>query len=692
MMSEAELSTVYLRDRLSIIEERVRAAVARRRDSDPDLDDRFRGLYLSDRQIDKLLAEGGRHPESPDEATSHRLIQLEAEADRAEGKGSGLRLRDLARSFLLDDFDVEVLLIALAPDVDPRFEQFYGYLNDDVSMRRASVGLALHLCGSEFEEGTARSRFGPKGSLIESSLVTVEDPDRPFLTRGLLVPDRIIAHLLGDDHPDNLIATAISDFVDLPEFETSSLERALSSGVDFVYLREKPGATGTSAAASALARSGRTPLVIDLGRLDVKENLLQTVSAATREARLRNGGLVVGPIEAIVDHPEAIRAFAERRCPTLITGARGWDPNWSQEIPLLIDSPIPGHPERLSIWKSTLGDLDGKEINPAAATSQFRLNPDQIKRAARAAKLVAISDGRKLDLSDLYAGARSQNSAGLERLAVRIEPQVSWEDLVLPEVALAQLRELTARIRHRDRVLDEWGVATRSSKGRGISALFAGESGTGKTMSAEVVAEDLGLDLYIIDLSTVIDKYVGETEKNLERIFVEADRVNGVLLFDEADAIFGKRSETRDAQDRFANIEIAYLLQRMERFDGLAILTTNLRANVDEAFTRRLDAIVDFPMPEIPSRLDIWKKNIRPGIPRAEDIDLEFLASRFRLSGGEIRNIAVTAAYLAADENQPVSMTHLIKATEREYRKMGRLCVEDEFGPYFPLVASGSAF
>jgi len=229
-------------------------------------------------------------------------------------------------------------------------------------------------------------------------------------------------------------------------------------------------------------------------------------------------------------------------------------------------------------------------------------------------------------------------------------------------------------------------MGKRSSKGRGITALFAGDSGVGKTMSAEVVAGDLGLDLYVIDLSTVVDKYIGETEKNLDRIFSEADRVNGILLFDEADAIFGKRSDVQDAHDRYANVEVAYLLQRMESFDGLAILTTNLRSNLDEAFTRRLDAIVDFPVPEEDDRRRLWEKNLRPELPRSDDIDLAFLARAFRLSGGNIRNIAVAAAYLAAAGDRVVGMADLIRATEREYRKLGHLCVPAEFGPYYPLI------
>jgi SpoVK/Ycf46/Vps4 family AAA+-type ATPase len=250
---------------------------------------------------------------------------------------------------------------------------------------------------------------------------------------------------------------------------------------------------------------------------------------------------------------------------------------------------------------------------------------------------------------------------------------------VLPDPTHRQLTELSMRARHRDRVLGDWRMRPGGGRGRGVLALFAGESGTGKTMSAEVVAADLGMDLYVVDLSTVVDKYVGETEKNLERIFTEAAGVNGVLLFDEADAIFGKRSAVQDAHDRYANVESAYLLQRMETFNGIAILTTNLRANLDEAFTRRLDVIADFPLPDRDQRRALWDRCLGEAIPRAEDLDLDFCAARFELSGGSIRACAITAAYLAAEAARPVSMDELITATRQEYGKLGRLILDSDF-------------
>jgi hypothetical protein len=388
--------------------------------------------------------------------------------------------------------------------------------------------------------------------------------------------------------------------------------------------------------------------------------------------------------------------FASAPVPVILYGAAGWDPRWSRRPPLQMEAlPVPAG-DRGRLWRSALSigrDADPSggrdplaELDAAAVTAHFVLSPPQVRRAAEAASLAALSDGTPVGPEHLRHGARSQNAAGLERLARRTEPAVDWSDLVLTEPILGQLRELAGRARHRDRVLDEWRMRPGGGRGRGVTGLFAGDSGTGKTMSAEVIAADLGMDLYTVNLATVVDKYVGETEKNLERIFAEAAGVNGVLLFDEADAIFGRRSEVRDAHDRYANIESAYLLQRMETFDGLAILATNLRANLDEAFTRRLDMMVDFPQPDEALRRSLWDRCLGRVMPRAGDVDLDFLAAGFELTGGHIRSAAITAAYLAAEAGRPVTMADAVGGVAREYRKLGRLCLEREFGPYLALA------
>ena len=688
-------SLSHLFGRLGLIEARVRGAVERRRAGDPDPDDRFRGLYVSDARVDALLGTtaGPLVPAPVDPDAGARLAEVERRADMAEEAGADLRLRRLARAFALDPYDLELLLVALAPDLDPRFEPLYGYLHDDVSRRRASVGLALELCGhghaarDGLPTGPGRHRFGPSSPLVARRLLLVEEADRPFLTRSLRVPDRVAAHLLGDDAPDPAVATLEIETLGTEVGPVEDLARAVEAGQKLAYVRARPGTSGHALARAAMRRLGRPIVELDLARLAPTDDPAELAAASAREAALRGAGLAVGPIEHLAERGSvAVRAFAEVPVPIILVGARPWDPAWSRETPLLLDAQPASVGQRHELWMSALDGVAPDGFDPATVTAAFRLDPEQIVRAARAAAQTVVAVDRPMTVADVAAAARSQNAAGLDHLARRLEPRVGWDDLVLPGFVEGQLRELTARARHRETVIGTWGVGHSTGGGTGISALFAGDSGTGKTMSAEVVAGDLGFDLYVIDLSTVVDKYIGETEKNLDRIFAEADRVNGVLLFDEADALFGRRSEVKDARDRYANVEVAYLLQRMESFDGLAILTTNLRANVDEAFVRRLDAIVDFPMPEEDDRRRLWARNLPTTLPQDPDIDLDFLARRFKLSGGDIRNICVSGAYLAAAADRPVSMADLIRATEREYRKLGRLMVEAEFGQYLELT------
>jgi hypothetical protein len=683
-----DASLLHLLGRLQLVEARVRRTVAWRRADDPNPDDGFRGLYISADQVERVLA--GGHPSAPADADAAALLaRVEADADVAEGRGVDLRLRRLAASFGLDELDVELLLVALAPDLDPRFERLYGYLHDDVSRRRASIGLALELCGVPAVVALARRRLSAGGVLVDRRLVAVEDEERPFLTRSLRVADRVTAHLLGDDTPDPTVAALTWRAAPTGTItqRVEGLVRALVDGVRLVHLREHPGADAVALGAAAFAESGRPVLTVDLERLRAEDDPEEVASLVGREAGLLGAGVVTGPVEALVARGlPAVRAFSELTGSVVLTGTRPWDPAWSSRVPLLGEVPPLDHHRRAELWRASLSDHLAAGLDPLAATGRFRLTPWQVERAATSARLQAQAAGRAVGADDLRAGARAQNAAGLERLARRIEPAVSLDDLVLPPDVLEQLGELLIRARQRERVLDDWRLGGGASRRRGLCALFAGPSGTGKTMAAEVLAGELGFDLYAIDLATVVDKYIGETEKNLDRIFAESERVNGVLLFDEADALFGKRSEVSDAHDRYANVEVAYLLQRMELFDGIAILATNLRSNLDEAFTRRLDVVVEFPEPEEEHRHALWDRSLGPHVPRAEDLDLGFLARAFRLSGGNIRNIVVAAAHAAADEDRAVAMADLIRATHREYRKLGRLTVPAEFGTYFDVL------
>ncbi|MEU3203171.1 ATP-binding protein [Streptomyces cyaneofuscatus] len=706
----AMVDVEVLWERLARVEERVRQAVAARRATDPEPDDPYRGQYLTPDAVERVLESRDAFAPVPSYGAEPPSYGVEPPSYVT---GPGSRLAGLARSFGLVELDVELLLVAMAPDIDARFERLYGYLNDDLTRRRPAIGLALELCGLP-AAGSGRFRFQPSAPLVAGGLLEIDDPERPLLSRSLRVPDRVTAHLLGDDEPDGRLrglvrvpapdSTTRNDHVhddstrDDDRPEAHRIAAALATGSGLVHLLDR-GGDPSGLAVEALTAAGRRPLVVDIAALaaagDRAAELVRTLAA---EARLAHGGVVLGPLETLApERPEGARLLASlctavSGTPLIAYGKKNWDPLWTRDSPVPVAVLPPGPAGAARRWRQALAEAARSVGLPDAqapdddrlieATASYRLDSDQLRKAATVASRLAALEQRPVHPDDLRTAVRAQNGAGLERLARRIEPAVGWDDLVLPPATRTQLTELALRARHREQVLGQWGMRPGGGRGRGVIALFAGESGTGKTMSAEVVARELGMELYVVDLSTVVDKYIGETEKNLERIFVEASDVNGILLFDEADAIFGKRSQVKDAHDKHANVESAYLLQRMESFDGIAVLTTNLRANLDEAFTRRLDVIAEFPIPDAEQRLALWDRCLGTSIPRDPALDLEFCAARFELAGGSIRACAVTAAYLAAESRAPLTMDQLVTAVLQEYRKLGRLVLESEFGPW----------
>ncbi|KOV70693.1 ATPase AAA [Streptomyces sp. AS58] len=698
---------------LVLLRGRCQDLVRARSADDPSADDPLRGLFLSSEHIGRLLQDDRARP-----AVRHD------DAYGLYGDADG-RLAGLAEGFGLTELDIHILLTALAPDVDRDFESLYGYLNDDVTRRCCTVALALDLAGLPPWRAAARARFHPGAPLRAGGLLTVEDEDRPLPSRALRVPERVIAHLLGDDTLDGALPGSvrllpagapgeITGRIDPGAGQFAKrLGALLAAGPGVVHLREQRQGSAFAVAAAAVHAAGRRVLRCAPGQED--QHADRVAAALLREARLLGAGIVLGPlparpeawVTAMVEgaaagwasgdaSPSAARASdiaspsvapatenrtpsvarasdpgAGRGTPVVIFGSDSFDPRWSPvgEV-LCLDAP-PDSVDTEAMWEAHVGD-DAEEFDLPATVAPYRLSPDQIARAARTARSLAALEGETLGAAHVQQGARRQSAPTLDRHARRVSPAVGWTDLVLPDEPREQLEELLTRARHRERVLGQWGLRTGGGRGHGVVALFAGESGTGKTLAAEVVAGELGIDLYIVDLSAVVDKYVGETEKNLEKIFVEADRTDAVLLFDEADAVFGKRSEVKDSHDRYANLESAYLLQRLESFDGIALLTTNLRANIDEAFTRRLDLVVDFPFPDPAQRLALWRHSLA-GVPCADGVDLDRCAREFELAGGSIRSAVITAAYNAVGRGAQVTTTDLLAGARREYRKAGRL-------------------
>jgi hypothetical protein len=445
-----------------------------------------------------------------------------------------------------------------------------------------------------------------------------------------------------------------------------------------------------------------TLLVVDLREVMARgQDFEQTLRCLLREALLRPAAIYLehfdllrGEEARLLSHQQSVaRAIGDLSWLTFIATEKRWEPAglFNDHVFLSVDLPSPDLSERAELWPAlaaglvkTTGDIDWDELS-----ARFRLTPGQMRNALIAARNHSLlrvdgelNEAEPITLEDLYAGCRSQSNQKLGELARKLGVHRDWTDITLPAHSLAQLREICDQVRHRQTVYGRWGFSHKQSGGKGLCVLFHGPSGTGKTLAAEVIGNELRLDVYKIDLSTVVSKYIGETEKNLSRVFEEAETSNGILFFDEADALFGKRSEVKDAHDRYANIEINYLLQRVEEFDGLVILATNLRKNIDEAFFRRMNFAVEFPLPDESNRYRIWKQHLPASAPVAGDVDFGFLARRLNITGGNIKNVVINAAFLAAANSGVIHMEHFVRAARREYEKIGRLCTDAEFAPY----------
>ena len=566
--------------------------------------DAFRGLYVTSEQAAALLE---RPPGAPLVTTDVPVHPGWDEITTLDEGWAWLRA-----AYGLGDDELDVVLLAMGPEVDLRYERLYGYLQDDVNRRHPTVDLALDILATDpGRRLAARRLFAADAPLRARRVLRLRADARatapPLLAHQLVLDPQIVDLLLGHTGLDARL-TECAELVaahDLrPGVAPAELLGLASKGRPLRLYFQGPPGTGRRAAAEAVAAADDVPLLaVDLDRLPDEDDASGTVEVLLRAASREDALLYLADADALRSEPRAaLRRALGRRLAThdgivVVAGTRDWMP-WGPRPLGVLTVPF----ERADVavrreaWERALdrhaASTTDADLDALAVT--FRIGPDRIDDAVLTAHTAARlrATGATPERADLFAAARAQSRHGLGALARRIEPVHGWRDIVLPPDALDQLHELCDRVAYRSRVMDDWGFGATMSLGTGISALFAGPPGTGKTMAAEVLARELGLDLYKIDLAAVVSKYIGETEKNLERVFTAAAETDAILLFDEADALFGKRSEVRDARDRYANIEVAYLLQRMEQHDGLAILSTNLRGNLDDAFTRRLAFVV----------------------------------------------------------------------------------------------------
>jgi hypothetical protein len=686
---------------LGLVERLIRLEISRLRATGvPAGQDEYRGLYISDEEVDQLL---GAPAANQDAATA---AALKAQLDQTRQELAGFaqsatgtlgRLIALAG---LNGFETGCILIGLALDADLRFDRLFAYVQDDVTKRRPRVELALRLLMPTEQRVTAREHLAAEAPLRRLRLVTLHgeagQPYTPLPAQTIALDARISSFLLGHTALDESLKSqaTLLDQADtslsLPEGlaqRLAELGRLPVTGLDQPIVLLSGRARAVRDAALVLGRGSNLPLLaVDFPGLVAAHGVDLALMLAEREAALQPAALLLQGLQRLKTEEAAQlqrRLEARPLAPLLLLGADGGFA-WPG---LNIDLPAPDFEARRSLWSQHLARLEPALTMAAdGLAGKFELRASQIADAVQAARGNALWRSPAMPVvtvDDLYAAARSQSTPILSSLARKIMPRFGWDDIVLPADQIQQLREMGNHVEHHHMVYARWGLERRLGLSQGLMALFAGPSGTGKTMAADILARALGLDLYRIDLSGVVSKYIGETEKNLQHIFNEAETSNAILFFDEADALFGKRSEVKDAHDRYANIETAYLLQKMEEYAGVVILATNLKMNLDEAFMRRMHFVVDFPMPEEEDRRRIWASALPAEMPLGADVDLDFLARKFRLAGGHIRNIVVAAAFLAAADGRVVRMPHLIAATRREFQKIGRMVTPSDFENYY---------
>ena len=656
--------------------------------------DPFRGLYISKTDVVTLLGQEPGQPLSYDQASNNQ--------SKGEDKERFEQLDWLGNTFHLSPFELEIVIIALAPEVDLRYERLFAYLQNDITRKWPSIDLILNLfCSSITQKLECRIEFSPNANLIREGIIELtydlSQPPPPLLAYSVRINPIICNFLLGVNTLDEQL-NSYAKFVEprltfddliLPDAFMRQLKNsAIYSIQTYCPLRlhyQGPDKMGMRCAGEATASLMKQKLLLaDLSPINLsKTDFTKVIHILCLQACLsgsllfleglenipNSGGWVMNKLSDLLsNHPVNIILSTSTRQANIYHGEKGFTP---------IGFGFPLAQERRNYWHSLLtkreqGLLDG---TIETLSTRYQLTGEQIEQTVMLARLLnspTSSQPKNSMRTNLFNVARAQSSDPIKSLAQKIEPRYSFNDIVLPNDTLMQLHEMCQRVAFKSRVMEEWGFDSKFALGKGINALFAGDSGTGKTMAAEVIAHELDLDLYKIDLSTVVSKYIGETEKNLSRIFEAAEDASGILFFDEADALFGKRTEVRDSHDRYANIEISYLLQKMEQFDGVAILATNLAQNLDEAFLRRLAFTVYFPFPGEEDRLRIWQGIWPPQTPLGLEVDLPFMAREFKLSGGNIKNVALSAAYLAVTEGGYVTMPHLLHAVQREYQKLGK--------------------
>jgi hypothetical protein len=608
---------------------------------------------------------------------------VEAQAGRS---GRPTTIESLARDFELKPISVMILMAIAAPRLRGEIARLYKILANDSKRPLIDEQLLISLIGDSFQRQITRELDGDRPLRRYGLVHVIGDRPNALLTVAPLVV-RYLSNRPYEGEPDpHLEVRQVErdlDELHLPRALIVRAMRYLASPRDGQHarlvLRGRAGVGRHTLLVSLAARAGRSVGIVDLANLPrTTHEQAEALEAALRRAHLRGLVPCVDGLELVgTDDPDRKIQLASvlRRHPGPLAlrlppeGEVMLDPGY-----LSLELPQRNERERIESWRASLDRHNIDLPDPTELAARYRVGPGVIERVCQeVARRPEPPPDPAACLRDIDETVRQHLETKLGKTAQRITRLASWADIVLPEDIIDSLLELTARVRHRRKVFENWGFDGSITTARGITALFAGSPGTGKTMVAGVIARDLGLDLYRVDVSKIASRWLGETEKNLASLFDAAEDGQVMLLFDEADSLFGKRTEVKTSADRYANMEVNYLLQRLDSFEGIAILTTNFGKAIDPAFKRRLTYRMTFPFPDEEMREQLWKSLIPPQVPVDGTIDFRALAQRFRLSGGYIRNAALRAAFLAADEGVALTHEHLERAIRMEFREIGKL-------------------
>jgi AAA+ superfamily predicted ATPase len=657
------------------------------------------GTLVTDQEVIELLQNHGEIDlATPDSTTAEQQLATTLMLrDRPGGRIGGLR-----EAFDLDGDDIDLLLLALAPEISAGYGRMYAYLNDSLNQAYLTVDLATRVLRSDRNRRMAlQTRLMPSSPLIRFRLLLLHpsaENVEAYASKRVYPSPRLLRWLLDDEGLPNSVGvdrveTARDPFVPTGVRDRlEALEGALQGPTTACLVGGTRG--GREGTAIRIARQlGRPLLQIDL---DHAKPIMDQPFDLIRDLRLSGAIPLLTNLSDVQEDPAHRTRFlglgkALESLPHLVltsgasqSGVRSFLGADRSLVTIRMERGTKD--ERLQAWSSAFTERGWQPtLAPDLAERFYSLTGTTIPAVLDRA--TAECGGREPAPSALWAAARERSRPVFRGLATQIIPTYSWSDLILNERTMKQLRHLVTYMAEQEAVYHGWGMSKVRPRGYGIKALFTGSPGTGKTMCAEVIAGSLGLDLFRVDLSSVISRWVGETEKNLREIFDAAEGGNSVLLFDEADALFGNRGEVKQAQDRFANQEVSFLLQRLETFEGCALLTSNLQENIDDAFLRRFGAVVEFPMPSPAQRELLWQRAFSDAVPRAPDLDIAYLANQFTLAGGSIVNAAINASIIASNDNRPVSMRHAIVAVGRELVKMGKQVNRAFFGEYYDLVS-----